>query len=70
MLQLVMEDAIDDWLLRQIHWLRREETVAQDVSIEPKLYKHLEDIVCQLRKMKLLIQIKSSETRLGCPWPD
>jgi len=71
-----MEDAIDDWLLRQIHWLRREETVAQgirwvqDVSIEPKLYKHLEDIVCQLRKNKLLIQINSSETRLGCLWPD
>ncbi|XP_020232783.1 uncharacterized protein LOC109813079 isoform X1 [Cajanus cajan] len=30
-LQLVMEDAIDDWLLRQIHWLRREETVAQGI---------------------------------------
>lgn len=45
-LQLVMEDAIDDWLVRQIHWLRREETVAQairwvqDVSIELKLHKH------------------------------
>ncbi|XP_027345281.1 uncharacterized protein LOC113857505 [Abrus precatorius] len=30
-LQLVMEDAIDDWLLRQIHWFRREETVAQGI---------------------------------------
>ncbi|KAL2627515.1 hypothetical protein AAZX31_07G192200 [Glycine max] len=30
-LQLVMEDAIDDWLLRQIHWLRREETVSQGI---------------------------------------
>lgn len=30
-LQLVMEDAIDDWLLRQIHWLRREETIAQGI---------------------------------------
>ncbi|CAJ1939355.1 unnamed protein product [Sphenostylis stenocarpa] len=30
-LQLVMEDAIDDWLVRQIHWLRREETVAQGI---------------------------------------
>ena len=42
-LQLVMEDAIDDWLLGQINWLRREETIAQgiqwlqDVSIEPIL---------------------------------
>ncbi|KAE9615773.1 putative Phox domain, sorting nexin [Lupinus albus] len=30
-LQLVMEDAIDDWLLREIHWLRREDTVAQGI---------------------------------------
>ncbi|KAJ1398393.1 Sorting nexin, C-terminal [Sesbania bispinosa] len=30
-LQLVMEDAIDDWLLRQIHWLRREDTIAQGI---------------------------------------
>jgi len=30
-LQLVMEDAIDDWLLRQIHWLRKEDTVAQGI---------------------------------------
>ncbi|KAF5187985.1 phox domain-containing protein [Thalictrum thalictroides] len=27
-LQLVMEDAIDDWLLRQIHWLRRDDIIA------------------------------------------
>ncbi|XP_050231901.1 uncharacterized protein LOC126680764 [Mercurialis annua] len=30
-LQLIMEDAIDDWLLRQIHWLRREDIVAQGI---------------------------------------
>ncbi|XP_022746553.1 uncharacterized protein LOC111296480 isoform X2 [Durio zibethinus] len=30
-LQLVMEDAIDDWLLGQIYWLRREDTVAQGI---------------------------------------
>jgi hypothetical protein len=36
-----MEDAIDDWLLRQIYWLRREDTIAfgiqwvQDVRTEP-----------------------------------
>ncbi|KAF7850440.1 hypothetical protein BT93_L5487 [Corymbia citriodora subsp. variegata] len=30
-LQLVMEDAIDDWLLRQIQWLRSEETIAQGI---------------------------------------
>ncbi|CAL0308404.1 unnamed protein product [Lupinus luteus] len=30
-LQLVMEDAIDDWLLREIHWLRREDTIAQGI---------------------------------------
>ncbi|KAL7082679.1 hypothetical protein ACP275_14G116100 [Erythranthe tilingii] len=27
-LQLLMEDAIDDWLLRQIQWLRREDVIA------------------------------------------
>ncbi|KAJ7967397.1 Phox-associated domain,Sorting nexin [Quillaja saponaria] len=30
-LQLVMEDAIDDWLLRQIYWLRREDIIAQGI---------------------------------------
>lgn len=30
-LQLMMEDAIDDWLLMQIHWLRREDTIAQGI---------------------------------------
>lgn len=36
-----MEDAIDDWLLRQIHWLRRDDIIAQgirwvqDVRIQP-----------------------------------
>jgi len=39
-----MEDAIDDWLLRQIYWLRREDTIAlgiqwvQDVSTETIFY--------------------------------
>lgn len=47
-----MEDAIDDLLLSEIHWLRREETIAQgirwvqDVRIKPKF---LRDIFCQLR---------------------
>lgn len=30
-LQLVMEDAIDDWLLMQINWLRREDIVAEGI---------------------------------------
>ncbi|GFQ03848.1 sorting nexin-16 [Phtheirospermum japonicum] len=30
-LQLVMEDAIDDWLVRQIQWLRREDVIAQGI---------------------------------------
>lgn len=30
-LQLVMEDAIDDWLLRQINWLRRDDIIAQGI---------------------------------------
>ena len=40
-LHLIMDDAIDDWLLRQIHWLRRDDIIAlgirwvQDVRTEP-----------------------------------
>ncbi|XP_022135858.1 uncharacterized protein LOC111007705 isoform X2 [Momordica charantia] len=30
-LQLIMEDAIDDWIVRQIHWLRREDIIAQGI---------------------------------------
>lgn len=30
-LQLMMEDAIDDWLLRQIHWLRRDDIIAYGI---------------------------------------
>ncbi|KAL8234742.1 hypothetical protein R6Q59_020842 [Mikania micrantha] len=30
-LQLMMEDAIDDWLLRHIHWLRRDDIVAHGI---------------------------------------
>ncbi|KAF8405117.1 hypothetical protein HHK36_010015 [Tetracentron sinense] len=30
-LQLMMEDAIDDWLLRQIHWLRSDDVIAQGI---------------------------------------
>ncbi|XP_057445164.1 uncharacterized protein LOC130737420 isoform X2 [Lotus japonicus] len=30
-LQVVMEDAIDDLLLSEIHWLRREDTIAQGI---------------------------------------
>ncbi|KAJ0929119.1 putative Phox domain, sorting nexin, PX domain superfamily [Helianthus annuus] len=32
-LQLMMEDAIDDWLLRQIHFLRRDNIVAQGIHM-------------------------------------
>ncbi|KAF8410591.1 hypothetical protein HHK36_003123 [Tetracentron sinense] len=30
-LQLMMEDAIDDWILRQIHWLRRDDNIAEGI---------------------------------------
>lgn len=30
-LQLIMEDAIDDWLLRQIHWLRTDAVIAEGI---------------------------------------
>ena len=31
-LQLMMEDAFDDWLLRQIHWLRQDGTIALGID--------------------------------------
>ncbi|TMW89756.1 hypothetical protein EJD97_016698 [Solanum chilense] len=31
-MQLMMEDAIDDWLLRQIHWLRRDDIIALGIK--------------------------------------
>ncbi|KXG27792.1 hypothetical protein SORBI_3005G045300 [Sorghum bicolor] len=30
-LQLVMEDAIDEWIIRQINWLRREDAIVQGI---------------------------------------
>ncbi|KAM0887320.1 hypothetical protein ACQ4PT_029131 [Festuca glaucescens] len=30
-LQLLMEDAIDDWIIRQINWLRRDEVIIQGI---------------------------------------
>ncbi|XP_073013591.1 uncharacterized protein [Typha latifolia] len=30
-LQLMMEDAIDDWIIRHIHWLRRGDIIAQGI---------------------------------------
>ncbi|KAL5562527.1 hypothetical protein UlMin_032274 [Ulmus minor] len=30
-LHLIMDDAIDDWLLRQIHWLRRDDIIAEGI---------------------------------------
>ncbi|XP_008799721.1 uncharacterized protein LOC103714296 isoform X2 [Phoenix dactylifera] len=30
-LQLMMKDAIDDWILRQISWLRRDDVIAQGI---------------------------------------
>uniref|UniRef100_A0A1D1XTZ4 Sorting nexin-16 n=2 Tax=Anthurium amnicola TaxID=1678845 RepID=A0A1D1XTZ4_9ARAE len=30
-LQLMMEDAIDDWLVRQIHWLRQDFVIAEGI---------------------------------------
>lgn len=49
-----MEDAIDDWIVRQIHWLRREDIIAQgirwvqDVSIKTiEVYK-----LCSVQTLK------------------
>ncbi|XP_057527535.1 uncharacterized protein LOC130806459 isoform X2 [Amaranthus tricolor] len=36
-LQLVMEDAIDDWLLMQINWLRREDVIAEGIRFSGQM---------------------------------
>lgn len=32
-LHLIMDDAVDDWLLRQIQWLRRDDVIAQGIRL-------------------------------------
>jgi hypothetical protein len=58
-----MEDAIDDWLLRQIHWLRRDDVIAQgirwvqDVSIQPIITSIFWNDVYQLTDLELHLQL-------------
>ncbi|KAK1369606.1 Phox homologous domain [Heracleum sosnowskyi] len=51
-LQLMMEDAIDDWLLMQIHWLRREDTIAQGI-------RWIQDVLWPGGKFFLKLNIRS-----------
>jgi len=46
-LQLVMEDAIDEWIIRQINWLRREDIIVQGIrwiqdvrTLSPHFFLH------------------------------
>ncbi|KNA18603.1 hypothetical protein SOVF_069330 [Spinacia oleracea] len=52
-LQLVMEDAIDDWLLMQINWLRGEDVVAQGI-------RWVKDILWPDGKFFLKLEISGS----------
>lgn len=45
-LQLMMEDAIDDFLLRQIHWLRREDIIAQGIRWLQDVSKYIIILSC------------------------
>ncbi|KAK4804172.1 hypothetical protein SAY86_003989 [Trapa natans] len=54
--QMVMEDAIDDFLLTQIHWLRREETIAQGI-------RWVQDILWP--NGKFFISLRSIPTNVG-----
>ncbi|KAL3538916.1 hypothetical protein ACH5RR_002282 [Cinchona calisaya] len=51
-LQLMMEDAIDDWLLREIHWLRREDVVAHGI-------RWVQDVLWPDGKFFLKLSIRS-----------
>ncbi|GAB4853948.1 hypothetical protein Ancab_018157 [Ancistrocladus abbreviatus] len=60
-LQLVMEDAIDDWLLQQISWLRRDDVIAQGI-------RWIQDVLWPDGKffLKLDISQKADESEFGC----
>ncbi|KAK8662685.1 hypothetical protein V6N13_024576 [Hibiscus sabdariffa] len=47
-LKLVMEDAIDDWLLRQIYWLRREDIVSQGI-------RWIQDMIPVTQRLEVLV---------------
>ncbi|KAG9440770.1 hypothetical protein H6P81_020935 [Aristolochia fimbriata] len=58
-LQLMMEDAIDDWLLRQIHWLRRDDVIALGI-------RWVQDILWPNGKFFLKLELKNdTETQGG-----
>lgn len=42
----MMEDAIDDFLLRQIHWLRREDNIAQGIRWLQDVSMHIIILSC------------------------
>lgn len=66
-LQLVMEDAIDDWLLRQIYCLRREDNIAlgirwlQDVRFKLIIIVNYIIYVDKFSNLKLYMQSSVAE---------
>lgn len=66
-LQLVMEDAIDDWLLRQIYCLRREDNIAlgirwlQDVRFKLIIIVNYIIYVDKFSNLKLYMQSSVGE---------
>lgn len=66
-LQLVMEDAIDDWLLRQIYCLRREDNIAlgirwlQDVRFKLIIIVNYILYVDKFSNLKLYMQSSVGE---------
>jgi len=40
-LQLVMEDAIDEWIIRQINWLGREDVIVQGIRWIQDVRRHI-----------------------------
>lgn len=54
-LQLVMEDAIDDWLLNQIQLLRRDDVVAAGIRWVSDVRINLESTIITVSTCKILI---------------
>lgn len=54
-LQMVMEDAIDDWLLNQIQLLRRDDVVAAGIRWVSDVRINLESTIITVSTCKILI---------------
>jgi hypothetical protein len=54
-LQLVMEDAIDEWIIRQINWLRRDDVIVQGIRWIQDVRRHTVPFLPSLHSSFLIL---------------